>query len=928
MALGRGQWELGSIVPPSDVSPSPALLVLPQHKHKKPDENRWCSSASAAARVPARIQRIGPTTDLGLVERFGCVALSIFSVLANTSTTSSSSNSESPPSSYPSPWGSGSGDWAQAYTKARHFVSQLTLLEKVNLTTGVGWQQERCVGQTGAIPRLGFRSLCLQDSPMGVRDTDLNSAFPGGTTIAATWDRGALYARGYAMGSEHRDKGVDIQLGPVAGPLGRAPEGGRNWEGFSPDPVLTGIAMAETIKGIQDAGVIACAKHYILNEQEHFRQSIEALLDGIIITDSISSNADDVTMHELYLWPFADAVRAGVGSVMCSYNQVNNSYACQNSWTLNHLLKGELDFQGFVMSDWGAQHSGVGAALAGLDMNMPGDIVLGDGISFWGANLTLAVINGSVPEWRIDDMATRIVAAWYKVGRDQTAKPINFDSWTNETVGYEHFAAQVGQTRVNEHVNVQRNHAALIRDLAARGTVLLKNERHALPLSKPAVTAVFGQDASANPAGPNACTDRGCDNATLAQGWGSGTANYPYLVTPLSAIRAQADADQTKVLAVSDDHAYADVQAAARQATAALVFVSSDSGEAYITVDTNMGDRNNLTLWYAGDELIHKVAAVCNNTIVILHTVGPVLVDAFAHHPNVTAIVWAGLPGQESGNALADVLYGRVAPAGKTPFTWGRNRTDYGTDVMYTTDVRVPQQDFVEGIFIDYRAFDRRNTTPTYEFGFGLTYTAFAYSNLQIRSTGAGAYTPTSGLTDQAPVLGQHSTNLSDYLFPASLMQVPRYIYGYLMQPNASLSSGDVNYGEDDSAYIPAGAHNHSAQPLLPAGGAPGGNVELYDVLYEVSATITNIGPKDGEEIPQLYLSLGGPTDPKVVLRGFQRLSIDAGRSTTFRVDLTRRDLSNWDVTSQNWVISAYPKTVFVGSSSRNLPLSAPLISD
>ncbi|KAH0559369.1 hypothetical protein GP486_004112 [Trichoglossum hirsutum] len=130
-----------------------------------------------------------------------------------------------------------------------------------------------------------------------------------------------------------------ICLGPVAGPLGRHPEGGRNWEGFSPDPVLTGIGMSETIKGMQDAGVIACAKHYIGNEQEHFRMAY-------------SSNIDDVTMHELYL----------------CYNQINNSYGCQNSYALNYLLKNELDFQGFVMSDWGAHHSGVAAALAGLDM--------------------------------------------------------------------------------------------------------------------------------------------------------------------------------------------------------------------------------------------------------------------------------------------------------------------------------------------------------------------------------------------------------------------------------------------------------------------------------------------------------------------------------------------------------------------------------
>lgn len=125
-----------------------------------------------------------------------------------------------------------------------------------------------CVGNVGSVPRLGLhKNLCLQDSPLGIRFADWASAFPAGLTAAATFDRDLMYQRGRAMGEEHRGKGIDIQLGPVAGPIGRAPTGGRNWEGFSPDPVLTGVGMAETIKGIQDAGVIACAKHYIANEQ-------------------------------------------------------------------------------------------------------------------------------------------------------------------------------------------------------------------------------------------------------------------------------------------------------------------------------------------------------------------------------------------------------------------------------------------------------------------------------------------------------------------------------------------------------------------------------------------------------------------------------------------------------------------------------------
>ena len=145
---------------------------------------------------------------------------------------------------------------------------------------------------------------------------------------------------------------------------------------------------------------------------------------------------------------------------MCSYQQVNNSYACQNSLLLNHILKGELGFQGFVVSDWAAQHSGVGSALAGLDMTMPGDVTFLSGNSFWGANLTIAVLNGTIPEWRIDDMAVRILAAWYFVGRDKAAIPINLNSWTLDTYGFQHFIASQGYTLVNQHIDVRGEHSA------------------------------------------------------------------------------------------------------------------------------------------------------------------------------------------------------------------------------------------------------------------------------------------------------------------------------------------------------------------------------------------------------------------------------------------------------------------------------------
>ncbi|KAI1264945.1 glycoside hydrolase family 3 protein [Xylariaceae sp. FL1019] len=732
------------------------------------------------------------------------------------------------------------------------------------------------------------------------------------------------------MAEEHKGKGITIQLGPVAGPLGRAVEGGRIWEGFSSDPVLTGIAMAETIKGMQDTGIVATAKHFIGNEQEHFRQTGEAQGYGYNISETISSNIDDRTMHELYLWPFADAVRAGVGAVMCSYQQINNSYGCQNSKMLNGVLKGELGFQGFVMSDWQAQHSGVASSLAGLDMTMPGDTVFDSGLSFWGANLTVAVLNGTVPEWRLDDMVTRIMSAYFKVGNTIEDQPdVNFNSWTQNTFGYKYAYSQEGYEQVNWHVDVRGEHAKQIRETAAKGTVLLKNTAGALPLKKPKFVAVFGEDAGPNPLGPNGCGDRGCDDGTLAMGWGSGTSNFPYLITPDSALQAQAVADGSRYESTFNNYDAASIAAlAALPDATCIVFGNADSGEGYINVDNNEGDRKNLTLWQNADAVIQNVSALCNNTIVVIHSGGPVLMTDWFDSPNITAVVWAGLPGQESGNSLVDILYGKENPAGRSPFTWAKKREDYGTDVLYEPNNGngPPQQEFTEGVFIDYRHFDEAGIEPIREFGFGLSYTTFKYSKISVTKKYAQAYKPTKGKTVKAPTLGSApSKNLDDYKFPEGWRYVPAFIYPYLNETDSLKSASlDPEYGRTD--FIPAHGRDGSPQPRPAASDAtaPGGNSQLYDVMYEVKVTITNSGKVDGDEVPQLYVELGGDNAPRQ-LRDFGRVHIKAGRSTTWSGKITRRDLSNWDPVTQNWVINSEAKKVYVGGSSRNLPVSADL---
>jgi len=220
------------------------------------------------------------------------------------------------------------------------------------------------------------------------------------------------------------------------------------------------------------------------------------------------------------------------------------------------------------------------------------------------------------------------------------------------------------------------------------------------------------------------------------QGWGSGTAQFPYLIAPLDAIKAQASTDGTVLTTSTSDTPSAGASAAASAATA-LVFINADSGEGYITVEGNAGDRNNLDPWHNGNDLVAAVAAVNKKTIVVIHSVGPLILESILALPSVVAVVWAGIPGQESGNGLVDILYGSTSPSGKLPYTIAKAAADYGTSV-------VPGDDsYPEGLFIDYRHFDKNSIVPRYEFGFGLSYTTFSYSNLSISALSAA--TPSAG---------------------------------------------------------------------------------------------------------------------------------------------------------------------------------------
>ncbi|KAJ5778823.1 CAZyme family GH3 [Penicillium paradoxum] len=847
---------------------------------------------------------------------------------------------------YPTPPGGTNKQWKESYIKAQKIVGKMSLLEKVNVTTGTGWQMGLCVGNTGPAELVKFPSLCLQDGPLGLRFAQNITAFPAGITTGATWNRELMRMRGLALGQEARLKGVNVLLGPSMGPIGMMPAGGRNWEAFGSDPVLQGVAAAETIRGIQENGVMATAKHFIGNEQEHFRQSFEWGTPT-----ALSSNIDDRALHEVFAWPFAESIRADVASIMCSYQMINNSYACENSKLMNGILKDELGFQGFVQSDWLAQRSGVHSAIGGLDMSMPGDgLHWTDGIPLWGSELTRAALNTSVPMERLNDMVTRIVAAWYYLRQDSWELPApdgeggpNFSSWTKERIGKLHEGSPDNDAIgvVNKFVDAQGNgshaHSIVARQVAAEGTVLLKNVNNTLPLSREGSipsrkyrVGVYGEDAGPGK-GPNVCADRGCNQGTLASGWGSGAVDFPYLVSPWEALQHAWPKDSVDVQPYLTNNVGPDDL---KDQDLCLVFVNADGGEGFIRSDGIDADRNDLFLQKNGTRLVKGVANHCGGgqgkTVVIVHSIGPVVMESWIDLPGVHAVLYANLPGQESGNALVEVLFGDVDASGRLPYTIGRSLEDYGpgAQVLYEhPDPSVPQVKLDQGLYIDYRYFDKFNITPRFEFGFGLSYTTFEYSALSIEKLQQKSRLPAKRPANEVepPTYDHHPDHASSVLFPPGFRALRKYIYPYLTSTDGT-EPGPYQYPE---------GYNQPQTPSA-AGGGPGGNPSLYEPMLELSIEVTNTGKRAGQEVVQVYVSfpenvaehrgLGWAREsiefPDRVLRNFSKILLQPGEIQIVKMNLTRKDLSYWSVRAQNWVLPTEGTFhIWAGHSSRDLPL-------
>ncbi|KAG6812795.1 hypothetical protein H0H92_000427 [Tricholoma furcatifolium] len=333
-------------------------------------------------------------------------------------------------------------------------------------------------------------------------------------------------------------------------------------------------------------------------------------------------------------------------------------------------------------------------------------------------------------------MVARILASWYRLGQDSGYPPVNFDAREPD-----------GSGPLNLNVSVRSDaHTALAREIGSASAVLLKNNWttttgiptgeniRGLPLSASQINtmAIVGQDATM----PNLdCNDLNeCNDGTMNIGWGSGSNSLEYTVPPIDAITSFVGTSATITTSLSND--LDDGSAAAAGKDVALVFANAMSGELgfYDVVDGNEGDRNDLDLWFETDSLIEAVAAVCSNTIVIIHSVAPVYMT-WSTHPNITAIIYAGAPGEQSGPSLVDVLYGDYNPSGRLPFSISDAESDYATTIVYDS-LGFPEIDYTEKLLLDYRYMESEGIEPRFEFGFGLSYTTFSYSELSISTSG------------------------------------------------------------------------------------------------------------------------------------------------------------------------------------------------
>ena len=727
--------------------------------------------------------------------------------------------------------------WDIAYMKAEEFISKLNLTERVNLLFGtenmkgtssslIKNESEKeflCVGRIDPLKnsQVDFKGMCLQDGPAGVRFANGTSiSWQAAINTAATFNKTLMHEIGKAQGQESKIRGINTLLAPCVNML-RSPQGGRVWEAFGDDPFYSGVCATEIVKGIQEEGVIASVKHFVTNDQETYRKAS-------------SSNVDMATLMDIYIEPFYRVIHYGdVGSILSSYNAINNSYCDENKVLLTDILRGILNFRGFVVSDWWGVYSNDSHTInSGLDMNMPGGKFpnpddeehkydyIGRNHSFW------TYLEDMVEEKRITEAATRIIATMYHMNQMDDFPDIDLYK----------------ETKTDERKIIQRR-------AATESQVLLKNEG-ILPLKNQSISklAIVGSDAFEQDCiGGSDCS---CKNATnevynghMPLGYGSGTTSFGYLVTPAEAIKNLSEKYNIEVLE-SGNLNYTDEQrgnltvhvsatedieggiSVASESDVVIIFVSSISGEEYIQIENSIGDRADLNVLHNGNELIESIAEINENVIVVINA--PCVVN-LPWIDKVKAIIFSGYPGAESGNAIADILFGEVNPSGHLPFVWGElddypavindleNLTIYDKETGKTwKDVfrydgvdscGLPddepghdkeQYDYNEGLFIGQRWFNKKNIAPIFPFGFGLSYSSFEYSDLNLNMDESGL-TANFKIKNNSTEDGQ-AVPMMFLTFPESIGEYPKHIF-------KGFEKIEIKSGETKSVSIKADEH-------------------------------------------------------------------------------------------------------------------------
>ena len=605
-------------------------------------------------------------------------------------------------------------------SQINEIIKGMTLEEKIDMLHG------KNMFSSAGIPRLGIADMEYADGPFGIREemephswnsvhltTDSATFFPTGSALAATWSTNLAYAYGRGMSREARLRGKDMILGPAIN-IQRIPTGGRTYEYLSEDPILSGMLAVAYTRGSQDDGTAVCLKHYALNNQEDYRGFVDVRIS-------------DRAMHEIYLRPFEMAVReADAWALMAAYNKVNGRWCSENMQLQTTILRQQWGFPGMVISDWGGVHSTVDAVTTGMNVEMPGS-------RYMGKALLDSVKAGKVSEAVIDQRVREILRVHL------TVKPIDKAVANTKPVG-----------------NAEEMNSAL--EVARRSIVLLKNE-NLLPIDIKRVKhiAIVGENAITKMAlgGVGAGVKTRCEITPLEGLQTILPSNIKLTYVPgYKSFDRESRAKRLSPQQPADKKLMAEAVKAAKKADM-VIFFAGDNRE----VETEGSDRKSITLPSGQDELAAALAKANRRMVTVIVSGGPVDVSTVSTVSGALLASWFN--GSMGGQALAEVLTGKISPSGKLPMTWPRrledvpayvtgsypqkiennNQNDIFVDITRNRSNERRQQliaHYAEDALVGYRWYDDKQASVAYPFGFGLSYAQFNYSNLQVVPTADG----------------------------------------------------------------------------------------------------------------------------------------------------------------------------------------------